>query len=174
MSLCQPDVCQPTWLLSSYLTWRMWESSIVRWPRRSVCCWVVKPSLEMAQTSASITESSRRISLFLLSISSAVCGELVHRSAGTRGRVGEYKRRERKAMLHGSCEMRCATLWRVDLQFCFYLAPNHSRSCLMTTCRGTLEESSLLSIIKKKMSKKSEKVQILMKDKRNSSKTQTF
>lgn len=63
-----------------YLRWRMWESSMVRWPRRRVCCCVDRPSLEMAQTRASITESSRRSSLFLLSSSSAVWGELVHKS----------------------------------------------------------------------------------------------
>lgn len=66
--------------LRMYLRWRMWESSMVRWPRRRVCCCVDRPSLEMAQTRASITESSRRSSLFLLSSSSAVWGELVHKS----------------------------------------------------------------------------------------------
>lgn len=75
---CSRTVLLWFWL---YLTWRMWESSMVRCPRRRVCCWVVRPSLEMAQTRASITESSRRSSLFLLSSSSAVSGEFVHRSA---------------------------------------------------------------------------------------------
>lgn len=62
----------------------MWDSSMVRCPRRSVCCCELRPSLEMAQTSASITESSSRSSLDLLSSSSAVCGDVEHRSAQTR------------------------------------------------------------------------------------------
>lgn len=61
----------------------MWDSSMVRWPRRSVCCRVLRPSLEMAQTSASITESSSRSSLVRLASSSAVWGDVEHRSVET-------------------------------------------------------------------------------------------
>lgn len=79
---CSSAACVSLRGLLTHLTWRMWESSSVRCPRRSVCCCVDRPSLEMAQTRASMTESSSRSSLLRLSSSSAVWGELVQRSAG--------------------------------------------------------------------------------------------
>lgn len=76
----------------------------MRCPSRSVCCWELRPSLEMTQTSASITESSRRSSRDLLASSSAVWGDAEHRSVDTEERLGSCDRgRLRESQQESRC-----------------------------------------------------------------------